>query len=780
MSKSKFAVKLTSSFLLTYAYMIVCDIYAETTVWIGGKIESVLNESNWDNRLPNDNDLVARFTNSVTFVEENKTQYWHPAGIELASGITVVDNTRNMPNVSYIAEGKRIVDVAEFSTYRNSYIFYGKAELTLVKRGAGTMESGWCGSGNSRYGDVEVQEGVLRMVKTAQLMPLNNLFVRSGGLLDLTGQNVVVTNGPVVTVDAGGVINCNNKLQTWPALVGSGTVTNAEMGVRLTLEHSAKEFSGDLHGKLIVHADVNFASPGSYCVIGAAETLADVDLEIVDVAGFDNPIRFAPGIGTFYVKSFPDRVFVDTDGLPVKLCRSTGQWYVNPIEGNDSNRGNRPDLAKRTLAEVMTNTAVAAGDVVWAAPGVYTNGYMSLTESGISGKSRVIVKEGVTLKSTGGAGVTFIVGEASDESIADALGCGPGAMRCVTLEQGAVISGFTLTNGYTVCSNKKTGSNGGGVYGDGGIVENCTIINCTGVRGGGAANVTCLNCRFLGNHASYIGSAANGCELINCLFNGHNNGSYTALNCQKIRNCTFLRDNVLAVHYSSAKIVCSPSLVANSVFLCQGGATNCFSSCIFSNEGKTSDKWIGEDSIKMAIADMELDEEGRPLSSASALVDAGRLAAYEGDEIYPLDIDGKQRVFNGEIDVGCYEFDWRGVFSQRLRRPVVAASPSVTTNSAGGLRLFGNGAKLSVCYNESGLDSVSSSFKVQVVGEGQLSVYRNNSQAAWAVVDAGVGEKELSFNPSGSMVEFSFEFSGEGYAELSKFSRYAGIVIRVK
>ncbi len=47
-----------------------------------------------------------------------------------------------------------------------------------------------------------------------------------------------------------------------------------------------------------------------------------------------------------------------------------------------------------------------------------------------------------------------------------------------------------------------------------------------------------------------------------------------------------------------------------------------------------------------------------------------------------------QRVYNGKIDIGCGEYDWRGDFGRKLAKKgveVIAADEGVTTNLVAGL-----------------------------------------------------------------------------------------------
>ena len=72
------------------------------------------------------------------------------------------------------------------------------------------------------------------------------------------------------------------------------------------------------------------------------------------------------------------------------------------------------------------------------------------------------------------------------------------------------------------------------------------------------------------------------------------------------------------------------------------------------------------------------------------LVDAGNKDYY--DEFFPeefvqfknLDFAGGQRIYNGQIDIGCGEYDFRPDFASLLgpRAVISEMGPNVTTNAA--------------------------------------------------------------------------------------------------
>ena len=84
------------------------------------------------------------------------------------------------------------------------------------------------------------------------------------------------------------------------------------------------------------------------------------------------------------------------------------------------------------------------------------------------------------------------------------------ANRCVSLANGATLTGFTLTNGA------------GGAFG--GTLNNCTLTGNSANYGGGASESTLNNCTLTGNSASYGGGAYSSI-LNNCTLTG-NSASY--------------------------------------------------------------------------------------------------------------------------------------------------------------------------------------------------------------------------------------------------------------
>jgi hypothetical protein len=148
--------------------------------------------------------------------------------------------------------------------------------------------------------------------------------------------------------------------------------------------------------------------------------------------------------------------------------------------------------------------AANPGDQVLVTNGVYKTGGQV---SGDGTTNRVVVANPVALQSVNGSAVTVINGAKT--------------MRCVYLTDGAMMSGFTLTNGNA--------GNGGGLYctTTNALISNCTLINNTASSGGGAYSGTLTNCTLSGNKCSITGGNGGGATasiLVNCTLIGNVTG----------------------------------------------------------------------------------------------------------------------------------------------------------------------------------------------------------------------------------------------------------------
>jgi hypothetical protein len=166
---------------------------------------------------------------------------------------------------------------------------------------------------------------------------------------------------------------------------------------------------------------------------------------------------------------------------------------------------------------------------------VVTNGVYATGARAVNGTNRVAVTKPVVVRSVNGPQFTAIRGYQIPGLIT-----GAAAIRCVYLTNGAILSGFTLTNGAN-----GSGFGGGGVWCElAAVVTNCVLVgNSAYLLAGGAYGGTLNNCTLRGNSTSKDSSSAGGgaysSTLNNCTL--INNSSYVqgggAFVCT-LNNCT--------------------------------------------------------------------------------------------------------------------------------------------------------------------------------------------------------------------------------------------------
>jgi hypothetical protein len=133
--------------------------------------------------------------------------------------------------------------------------------------------------------------------------------------------------------------------------------------------------------------------------------------------------------------------------------------------------------------------------------------------------NRVALTHGVAVRSVNGPAVTFLIG-----APAPGGSVGDGAIRCAYVGDGAVLDGFTLTNGYTrTTGHASRERGGGGAWCESrGVVTNCVLIgNTAAADGGGANGGIFFNCTFLANQALDEGGAVDDAILYDCVLSGN-------------------------------------------------------------------------------------------------------------------------------------------------------------------------------------------------------------------------------------------------------------------
>ena len=157
--------------------------------------------------------------------------------------------------------------------------------------------------------------------------------------------------------------------------------------------------------------------------------------------------------------------------------------------------------------------AASTNDTVLVTNGVYSTGG-AVTPDYLA-SNRVCITRPMTVRSVNGPSNTTIVG-ASHYG-----GHGGTAVRGVCIMTNALLSGFTITNGYTHSEGDwEFDQSGGGVFcanGSAGVVSNCVIAgNAANAQGGGTAYALVYHSILATNIAPYGGGATYG-MLSHCL-----------------------------------------------------------------------------------------------------------------------------------------------------------------------------------------------------------------------------------------------------------------------
>ena len=185
--------------------------------------------------------------------------------------------------------------------------------------------------------------------------------------------------------------------------------------------------------------------------------------------------------------------------------------YVNV--NNDSPVSPFLDWARAATNIQDAVDAAMSGDEIIVTNGIYQSGGRVVAGTMMN---RVAVTKPLTLRTVNGPDWTSIVGNPY---------LWLGAVRCVYLADGAVLSGFTLSNGGTLAAGDPgTEQSGGGVWCEtvGATLTNCVLsANGAYAWGGGAYSGTLLQCTLSGNTASTNGGGAYASILDHCVLSGN-------------------------------------------------------------------------------------------------------------------------------------------------------------------------------------------------------------------------------------------------------------------
>ena len=759
-------------------------------VWVGGDSGNLFEKSNWYPQITHTKenaDYVAVFTNSATITTETTETYWRPAGVRVSDGVTVsvdLGVRRFMPAIG--GDGKTVefwIGADASFTLMSDYFYANGVGYTFRKTGAGALvqETKTAGGGipaGKTYANFEVLEGEM----TTPGVPATNIVkIASAATLKLSkASGFPKVSGLLIEVD--GTLDGGGLNHTLSTLAGEGIVENAGEGVlTLVMGRSGEMFSGLISGKLAVIPSVGVTPADAIWIVGAAETLSNAEFSVSAVAGTSAEVRFASGIGVFLAKTYPQGRFYDMDGKKVELCCHA--WYVDSRK-QESGDGRSWATAFNTLADAFSNSGLAEFDKVFAKPGTYDAGLMARGSDATT--NRVVIAKNVSLVSMGSYRDTFIVGAASVAPSAN-KGCGLGAVRCVYLQQGAGVCGFTLTGGHTAGSEV-----GGGVMAvdTTSRIVDCVISNNVAYRGGAGVRGTYVRCGVLNNKKTDLGGGVlYGFYAYDSYFDSNEDRHYIAGNSAGFWNCTFgANDGVIDPRTASGTSVQAYNTVFLSKISGNSGIVNLHNCLALSGtnalavaDERTLITNIVDVSERMAYAG--LDEDLRPVSVGGAVVDSGD-NSFMSETTGGLDGDCGQRIYNGIVDIGAFEHDWRpdfaGCLTKSSKLDVVRADPNVTIRECGGVEIA-IGSTLD-CKWVNGRKHLSTySFCAKVDGLGALSCKCNGAEVC--CVRAVDGEVRFEFHNDCDVNELEFSYSGEsGLASVYDLTRRSdmGIILIVR
>ena len=477
----------------------------------------------------------------------------------------------------------------------------------------------------------------------------------------------------------------------------------------------------------------------------------------------------------------------------------TSDWYVSP-DGDDDNDGFSPLTPFETLKKAMENANLVSGDTVHALPGVYSKGTMAVDKDCCYGyesadKStpvRVRVKAGVRLVADEGPEKTIIKGAFTSAADGGNENRGAKSVRCAALYNEATLQGFTLTGGsVTQNSGENEVNSGGAVVAPGAsttaIISDCIISNNYAYRGAAAYGGYFRRCKILANYSSGNPISIGRAGAENCFIDDNWGSAETVRYPSGLYNCTIGKRNRtnLSDTTPNAIQIQDGQQYKKGAFNClvMGGdatasgrwlaATN----CIFLSGYATNALYKGN-CVAMTEEEIALNADGT-LGANSKAIGFGCNDFLAKITESATDVDGGQRIYNGTVDAGCSEFDYRPAFAAAMGVGVTVTNASSEVTLADGKVTLTDGAAISGTWaTRQPQKTTRYSCEAAASGEGGTL----EGFVGERVLSLAEGAAKESFKARGAEAfDFGFAYAGEGSGAVWGFEQYVpGVLLLVR
>jgi hypothetical protein len=392
------------------------------------------------------------------------------------------------------------------------------------------------------------------------------------------------------------------------------------------------------------------------------------------------------------------------DTYPAGVAATVSVWIVE--QALYYVRSNNPKAAYPfnawTNAATNIQTALDAcnvqGGKVLVSNGVYAVGESATPHATL--KNRIVVAKRMTVQSVNGPQFTAISG---GKTIADL------PIRCAYLDEQTVLSGFTLSNGYTSASGSGFDQYGGGVYAaSSAIVTNCVIVRNSAQSGGGVYGGVVQSCTLRGNSAVANGGGAVSATICDSTLSGNEalngGGAYNSVasNCMVAGNWAISGGGLYSVMADNCAIYgnqadngggaiygslrqCTVS--GNSAQQAGGGmnGSSAYNTISYFNTAATGSNayggYITYSCLTPDPAPGNYNMEADPLLASSSHLSSNSPCRGQGSSIYSFGFDIDGEAWANPPAMGCDEYV-AGAVTGQLTVAIQAQATNVVVNRA--------------------------------------------------------------------------------------------------